>query len=743
MIRSTSRVSLPGAVLAALLAASCTAPSSARRDLLPLFPFASVGRDPVVIDFGTSSARGYLRTGWSVDERDASGVTTVWATGTRSVVDFYLATAGDLPLTFRCAPLTFPGAPPQTVSFTLNGVRASSIRLRSGMSDYELTLSGATTRVGWNRLVLGYAYARRPRDVLGLNDARELAVSWDFLRIGDHDAESGETPHVDQARQMLVVPEGGVVSYPLRIDDDSALELRDVVADRPGATLTVRLDADGKASEVVDTIARKGARRIRLPAKWAGIVRLSLEARGGTVSLLEPALITRPVPPAPPHAGAARRPNIVVYLVDTLRADRLGCYGGDGAAVSPNVDAFAREAIVFDDAVADSGWTRASVGSLFTGLRAHVHGAMGRADALSPEAPTIAAILREAGYETAGFVTNGNVAGLWGFDRGFDVYALMPGTLVPAPDGSVPPDITRAGFSPPASDTVNARVRQWLDQRTSSRPFFLYLHTADPHAPYDPPAKYRERVDAPTGPPDLGSVATLALLQDGTMVPNAALIEGLRRLYAAEIAENDERFGELVEDLRRRGLYEDALILFLSDHGEEFMEHGGWQHGRTLYREITWVPLILKLPAADGVHGVRVRRTVQLSDVLPTMIDYLGLQRPPHVGGTTLLAGLGNAANPRPVTAESHLDLDGITLDSAVDGRWQLIRDAVGDLALYDRAADPTERANVAVDRPVTVAYLVARLAESAATAPQFARMRPPPMDDKVRANLKALGYVQ
>src|SRR5439155_5723351 len=181
-----------------------------------------------------------------------------------------------------------------------------------------------------------------------------------------------------------------------------------------------------------------------LPARWSGIVRLSLEARattaGGGVRLARPALLLPQAPAAPAgrESRAVRRPSVIVYLVDTLRADRLGCYGHDGPT-SPNLDAFARDAILFDDAVAESSWTRASVASFFTGLPARVHGVNGRADALPEQAVTVASLLREAGYETVGFVTNGNVAPVYGFDRGFERFELLPGTIVPAPDGSVPP----------------------------------------------------------------------------------------------------------------------------------------------------------------------------------------------------------------------------------------------------------------------------------------------------------------
>jgi len=725
------------------LAIGCGGTQPTRRDLIDLFPFARVGAEPGLVDIGSPGARRYLVSGWSNDEGNEKDGTFAWGLGTQSVVEFYLAEAHDLQLTVRCTPFEFPGSSPQVVTFALNGTAGPALALRPEQPEYRVVLPRAAAKVGWNRLALRYAHAQTPSAVMPSGDARRLAVAWDFLRF-DGEIDRREEARIDVPRRELFIPAGACVSYDLNLPPGTVLAFDDIrFPPDASATLTVRLESDDRPDEVVARLdASSRTRSVILPARWSGIVRLSLEARaarpGGGVGLAHPALLLprTPIIAAAQEPRARRPPNVIVFLVDTLRADRLGCYGHDGPT-SPNLDAFARDAILFDDAVAESSWTRASVASLFTGLPARVHGVNGRADALPEQAVTVTELLHEAGYETVGFVANGNVAPVYGFDRGFDLFELLAGTIVPAPDGSVPPGLADRGEAP-RSDKVNRRALGWLDQRRDPRPFFLYLHTADPHSPYTPPPEFRARLGAPEGPPDLGSIAMLERLKQRTLVGDDALVHGLLSLYDAEIAENDQRFGELIAELRRRDLYDGSLIVFLSDHGEEFHEHDGYEHGRTLYREVTKVPLLIKLPAGDGPGNVRIERTVQLADVVPTLIDHLGLRRPSGLGGASLLARL--AAPDR--AAFSHLDLDGLLGDGVVEGRWKVVR--FGErVELYDRERDPLERTDVAPDRPVTSRYLTALLAEDAARGAPPLPARRAVMTDAVRANLRALGYVQ
>jgi arylsulfatase A-like enzyme len=727
-----------------LLAVACGQPPPQVRDLVELFSAARSQAAPGLIDLGTPDARRFLGSGWSSDEGIPGIGTYVWAVGASSEVDIFVPAVRDLPLTFRCWPFVFPESPAQHVTIVLNGATVAKTALRPEPSDYRVDLPAAGLREGWNHLVLHYAYARAPIEVAASPDDRPLAVAWDFIRVGEDDAVPKTSPSVDTARRQLVVPLGASVAYDLRVPPGAAFEFDrlEFEGDADGV-LRVRLEADGRGHEV---IARFGGdsegRSVAFPPKWADIVRLSIEAVPGDAGALASAdvRIHGPrlrLPGEDPPRGPARakaRPNVLVYLVDTLRADRLGCYGNE-RPTSPTVDAMTHEAILFADVVAESTWTRPSTASLFTGLSPRQHAAVGRADVLPDAAITMAELFREAGYETAAFVTNGNVAPIFGFAQGFDVFELLPGTIVPSPDGAVPSTLLEA----PSSPDAHAVALQWLADRNPDRPFFLYVHTADPHSPYLPSREFRERIGVPDGIEDLGSLTMMTALHERRLVADASLTRALLLAYEAEIAYNDHELGVFRAELERRGLWDDALVVFVSDHGEEFLEHGGWEHGRSVYTEATQVPLILKLP--EGAHaGTRVDRTVQLADVLPTLVEHLGLRRPEGLTGTSLLARLDPAAPPR--AAFSHVDLDGHLADTIVEGRWKLVRTR-HQVELYDRIADPRERASLAPSHSVTIDYLTTRLAARLAQGAPHPTPQRATMTGEVERNLRALGYVQ
>lgn len=427
--------------------------------------------------------------------------------------------------------------------------------------------------------------------------------------------------------------------------------------------------------------------------------------------------------------AAERPPDVIVYLVDTLRADHLGCYGYP-RPTSPRIDGFAAEGILFEGAVAQSAWTRPSVTSLLTGLEPHSHGVQERLDGLPESFDTLPEILRREGYQTAAFVSSAVVTAKFGFGQGFDTFEQrVKETIEP---------------ERPTSAWVNEEALRWLEQRDPERPFFLFLHTLDPHMPYQPPEPFRRRL-APDADPRAGLLEQVVALRDGLRPSTAHDREEISALYDAEIAGNDAAFGRLIEELRARGLYDSLLLVFVSDHGEELLDHGGWEHGATLYQELVHVPLILKLPRGTGA-GRRIGETVRQIDVLPTILEVLGSGAPPDLQGRSLLPLL-QAPSGRPPAAFSSLDVDGRRIESIVLGRRKLIRTLAHDRRplgdeLYDLAADPGERRSLAAADPATVrgmSWLIERRMRTGAPpeAPQV------PLDPELEKELRALGYVR
>jgi arylsulfatase A-like enzyme len=425
-------------------------------------------------------------------------------------------------------------------------------------------------------------------------------------------------------------------------------------------------------------------------------------------------------------AGPPSRPHVFVYLVDALRADHLGCYGYP-RPTSPAVDAFAKDATVFH-AVAPSSWTKASVASLFTGRSPIVHQAQDRSDALPGDAVTLAERLGAAGYRTYALYANAWVSGTFGLDRGFE----------------------EREFLPARSDRLNRQLFGRLRRSAPEDRLFAYVHTIDPHLPYEPVSELRRRF-APTGRTRsrvsavwLEGVAARA--RRGEPVP-PRLIEEVTALYDAEIAFNDRQFGLFLEELKRRGLYDRSLIVFTSDHGEELFDHGGVSHGQTLFREVLDVPLVVKWPRGTapppGTSGSRA----QLLDLLPTVLDAVGLPLPPGLEGRSLLRPPPAGAPPGGKGILSYLDLDGRKVQSVTEDRWKLIREGAVDaprprLGLYD-LEEGGETRDVRAQHPVLAGQLASQLEAEAARRP---RTPPPPqaaLPVDVVERLRALGYIR
>ena len=418
---------------------------------------------------------------------------------------------------------------------------------------------------------------------------------------------------------------------------------------------------------------------------------------------------------------ADRRPNVVLYVVDTVRADRLGVYGYE-KPTSPRLDAFAAGAVVFENAYAQSSWTRPAMASLFTGLLPPAHRTVGRRSVLPEDATTLAEILAANGYEGMGLVRNPNVGRAFGFAQGFTRFRSE--------------DRDR-------DETMLERVRLWLDERQDAgAPFFLYLHAIDPHGPYDPAPEFEQMFDAGDAPAHYRTVRYLLELNGGEVEPDEGTAEALSRLYDAEVAQNDRAFGELLDELEARGLAEDTAVIHVSDHGEEFEEHGRWEHGVSLYEEVLRIPLVMRLP---GVPAQRVEPPAQHVDVLPTLLGYLGIEALP-TDGRDLLAERRRGDDPPDVY--THLDVDGHRASSVIRGRYKLVLPQSPSQGtapmLFDLEADPGELDDLATEQPRIVERMLGLLADHdlAGDVEPAVEIDDAQIDEDVRRRLRALGYV-
>jgi arylsulfatase A-like enzyme len=433
--------------------------------------------------------------------------------------------------------------------------------------------------------------------------------------------------------------------------------------------------------------------------------------------------------------GCARTPaeppaNLLLYVVDTLRADALAPYGNPVVA-TPAASRLAAEGTLYERALAHSSWTRASMATLLSGLGAAAHGAQGRDDSLPAAIPLVSEALRDAGFATAAVVANPNVGSVFGFDRGFDEFIELYARREKGPVGVAELRTT--------ADEVTRRAVEWLAR--APRPFFLVVLTIDPHSPYRPPARH-DRYGRGIASFVTGSSADLNR-KDLTPADR----ERLRSLYLAEVAANDEALGALLAHLEAAGELDATAVILTSDHGEEFWEHAGRGHGHTLYDELLRVPLIVRYPARFAA-GARVRERAQLVDVAPTLLELAGLPPDPRLPGRSLLAP--DPQRPRP--AHASLRLGPHRLDAVVVGEEKLVVDrARGREALYDLSDDPGETRDRAAERAERTAALRGELevglaAEARVAAElrggQAAPIAPDALPPEVVQSLRELGYL-
>jgi arylsulfatase A-like enzyme len=456
--------------------------------------------------------------------------------------------------------------------------------------------------------------------------------------------------------------------------------------------------------------------------------------------------------------------NVLLISIDTLRADHLGCYGYQ-RPTSPNIDAFAKESVRFDQAISQAPWTTPSHMTLMTSLYPSSHklnrswsdyrlaalgNGRGRFPVLARENVTLAEVLRGAGYETLALTGGATVSGALGFDHGFDEF-------VEAKVGS--------NFWG-QFDFVWDQLRGWLD-RPRTKSFFLFWHTFQVHAPYQHPElasdlmTETQRAAMETVLSKAGSSDTIAAQEKFLAAQGLLNVEVTRALYDGGIHYVDAFIGRLFDDLKRRGLYDRTLIVIVSDHGETFGEHGGRNffnaHGWAQYEELIHVPLVVRFPPLVG-RPRAASRPVGLIDVAPTILELLGVDIPGEMQGRSRSRLLVEDSEDLPWTvSEASASEPAIkawredrykyiaTFGVGKDGDPSFIPGPLQAEELYDLIADPGERRNLAsAERELLELKraLLRRHFELLAKRPRAGNRAWMTPDSKLQEDLKALGYL-
>ncbi len=478
-----------------------------------------------------------------------------------------------------------------------------------------------------------------------------------------------------------------------------------------------------------------------------------------------------------------RPPDVVFIVMDTLRVDRLGCYGYP-RPTSPHLDAFADDAVLFRWAISQSPWTVPSHACMFTGLYLSQYGL--RSGWLDDRFVTLAEALRDRGYQTMALSNNRIVAPCVNLTQGFEQFAEPVGVLYPKcslayglmryalyGDRSFGPLLGKWLAYDAGGRTTAPIAARWLGARDRSRPFLLFCNYMETHGPYEPPSTYRRqfvqgadldrsyRIDQSRSAGWLFSLA-------GEPIYSPRDLKILSDLYDARVRELDDYFADLMRVLAAEVDLDQTLVIVVSDHGENLGDHGMLGHQFSVHNTLLHVPLLIRWPRA--LRPTRVTRVVQTFDLFPTILDWTGARADPS---TEILArSLATALQPTTQSVqrcafseylhypESQLRavqqlVPGFdpsrweaTYQTVFDGQWKLIMRSSKHLELYDLLADPGETFDQGASQPKTTVRLLTQLKQWQQSYERYDPSQSstpldPRLDEERRQRLHELGYVQ
>ena len=440
--------------------------------------------------------------------------------------------------------------------------------------------------------------------------------------------------------------------------------------------------------------------RRRLAAVAAALLFFALLVAGGAGY----AKMNAPAPKGAAFAPSVKStgPNIVLIVADALRADYLKLHCDTAVAETPRLDTFARDSVFFENGFAQASWTKPSFATIFSGAYPSSHTAKTKTDALPGELEVVAEILKDNGYYTKGLANNPNINAAFNFNQGFVDYVDLKPSLYFGATGSAS-KLAMYGILRQARHILLSRLskkmvvtdfyqpaevvtRDALDfvadaERPKDAPFFLFLHYMEPHDPFMDHEQ-----------PGVG----FARVRMGNPDPDKFL-EPMVKAYNSEIEHMDKHLGTLFDGLKDLGLYEDAVVLFTADHGEEFFDHEGWWHGQTLFDELIRTPLIVKLPK-NQMAGATNADFARHIDIAPTLAHLAGLEKAGNMPGKSLFTGDGAFTNKDITYVFAENDFENNILEAVRTHRAKVIHANEGNprnhapVECYDLTEDPLEK---------------------------------------------------
>lgn len=594
-------------------------------DLFSQVPEATQG-----IEFGDAPHQAYhLLQGWSGIEKELR-----WTEAKTATIWFFhhdVRKNKNVAITWAALPSS--EGKNQDVKVLLNGKQVKSLTVKPFFTTDTFRFPVSALHPGFNLVTFQFSYTGKPLNIDPKSqDDRELAVAFKGIQFLDESASQKAIVRPEKPQGFWQMANSGIsvfrklpASFELDVEYQSSKGTKASleIVNEQGETHTLRLP-DGKR-HASKTFSFPQERFYRINTSSTGPkdgyivwnkVRLKTKSPQEDLNRNAQGFIK-------PSTLAAKRPDILLYVIDTLRADHVGCYGYS-RNTTPHIDAFAQENARYQHAYSTSSWTKPSAASMLTGLLPRNHRTMTRKERLPDEVVTLSEILQAHGYYTVAFSTNSVVSRLFGFAQGYDEFV------------SFKEDHDSLAIHTPSA-TVNEHIFNFLQEyaaRKERKPLFILVWTTDPHAPYVPPKNVQKLFDIDQYTPMDTSINLLTKIREQTLVPTVSQIEYMKTRYDQEIFANDRSFGRLLESLKNLGLYQNMTIMLTADHGEEFFEHHGVGHGFTLYNEQIRVPFIIKTPdIKPGVYN----DVVALMDIYPTLLDMLDVAESYPLDGISML----------------------------------------------------------------------------------------------------------
>jgi choline-sulfatase len=715
------------------------------------------------MDFGTAARFKYTLGGWMSgfdNDTDMNGRSYTFAT--KSPSRMYFSTLEKKPLSFI---FRVKKGGSDYFSVYLNDNPLIRVSLKSDdWEEHRVDAPADAVVQGENYLKLIYKTAE---EQVG---GAPASFALDYVRVlHDPADEKGvfDPPHLSALRQhykvgqeekpSIIVPTPTTLSYYVDVPPSASLCLSAAVAQTPGgdkkptARLSVRATPvnGGGPTELLEKKYADTSwhdEMMDLGPLAGQLVRLDIATdgdSGGRLVLGRPALRTKP----PKIEGGDKKvKNVVVVMIDTLRADKLTAYSKTRVR-TPAFDKFVKESTLFERCQAPSNWTKPSCATILTGLYPDTHKTRGHGSRLPASVKMASEMFAGAGFATGAFIANGYLAAEFGFDRGWTKYV----------------NFIRENRQTEAEHVY----KESLDFVAASKdkPFFAYVQTIDPHVPYDPPAEDLKLYDAQAYSGPVSARSTGNLLEEfkrKKVTLEARDRRRLEALYDGEVTYHDRHFGHFLDGLNKQGVLDDTIIVVCSDHGEEFFEHESVGHGHTLHQELLHVPLVMRAPGLVP-GGRRLTKSVGLGDILPTVLAASGVEIPTPLEGRDLIPACNGAL-------DDPLDASFSSFYSEADERnlswcvrkndFKLRMKGPAVTYVYHLGDDPRERVDVDVKYPLALRALRISLGQfigapdkakwtdgdiamASVSKPKAGKADEAEVPEDLKAQLRALGYMQ